>query len=99
MGLQMTPVSLLFFLSFQRVERPAFDAIAMMGKQGGWQDWPGKWNIKARGKAPPSEGAAAEAKADEKAAASHKASGKKRDSKEEASQESEKRKSKRTRAG
>ncbi|PWN35167.1 DUF55-domain-containing protein [Meira miltonrushii] len=34
-------------LSVQYVEPDAYDAIILLADQGGWQEWPGKWQVKA----------------------------------------------------
>lgn len=73
----------------------------MMGEEGGWQDWPGKWNTKAMTKAASSNRAGIKEKDDKKAAAAppQQARGTKRDSKEAARLQPGQRRSKRTRAG
>lgn len=56
-------------LSVQNVSEEAFQAICEMGSKGGWQTWPGKWNIGASGyvdstKKQPEAGSKAESKQD-----------------------------------
>jgi hypothetical protein len=51
-GIYSSPISNIHFSSCtcQRVQPEAYEAIVLLGTEGQWQDWPGKWNTKPKEK-------------------------------------------------